>query len=765
MIVRRTFSWIMIAIVAIVGAVHIVPMFIPPWTPINCTYMDVDIRTGRTRITRYLAYRKISERIDESALSRVLPREMVDGVKPEWERVNTFSPGVNHSPYHWFHGAFNQIHNLEDLWQTANVDEPARRKMALNVLALWQFGGSHDMADDYIQGLDGLFDAKKREPLLQTIRALEIPEEHAEGDHLVLTVSYPDGRPMVREEGYRDAKGQFVNHGTREAWHAGGKRKSYEYFDHGRQHGLGFRWGGDGELNGIEKYKNGETVYRVSDTQNLKALRKSEEVRRNLEIGPGDRTDRRKVGGKVITVGLLDASQPGVISLVRPEAAQIVGPIVGPREPTPLTVHGLVIDATTKRAIPRFRLVPGALMSPGVTWQPHLITTHRGGRFDLPPDVRAWDKTRFRVEAEGYRPVVSRVVEKSEGDVKLTFAMQADAGISAVVRTPDGTPAAGAHVAWATLGREATGRGATIAFAADERFGYRVVTADAEGRFRLPAECDPGMIIVAHGRGYAEVRPADVIASGVVALRRWCRVEGRLLAGTKPVVGRKIRVYRIGSASYEAPTPSWEDEAITDADGRFACDRVVAGRLMIDRVFSAGDREGVVQGLVIPIEAREGQITRVGLGGPGRTLVGRFEAPKGFDLPIDWTKSSVRLGLEVPPVVLNGDEPDWAFFRKFVQSEESRAYFRDNLPVGPDGSFRIESVPPGNYQLIIWIEGPAVGKPAETRVFYAIGGVQFLVDPTVNIHGTEPQSLGTITVRPQPRASDDREDRIDVRGG
>ncbi|MGP0069776.1 MAG: hypothetical protein ACLQGP_40020 [Isosphaeraceae bacterium] len=422
-----------------------------------------------------------------------------------------------------------------------------------------------------------------------------------------------------------------------------------------------------------------------------------------------------------------------------------------PRKPQTLTVHGLVIDAATKRAIPQFRVIPGALMSPGVTWQPHLIATHRGGRFDLPPNPRAWKETRFRVEAEGYRPSVSRIVKRSEGEIKLTFVMQADAGISAVVRTPDGAPAAGAQVAWATLCREATGHGATIALAVDERFGYRVVTADAEGRFRLPAECDPGMIIVAHGRGYAEVRPADVIASGIVTLRRWCRVEGRLLAGTKPIVGQKVRVYRIGALSYESPTPSWDAEAITDTEGRFACDRVVAGRMVVDRFFPAGNGEGCVNGLATFIEVHEGQITRIGLGGPGRTLVGRFEAPKGFVLPIDWTKARVSLGLDAPHIGFPGDEPVWQIYRAFLNTEEGGAYNRDNLPVGRDGSFRIESVRPAQYHLRIWIDGPAVGKPAEPGIHYAIGRSEFQVDPTVNGPGDKPQSLGTITLRAQTR--------------
>jgi len=66
------------------------------------------------------------------------------------------------------------------------------------------------------------------------------------------------------------------------------------------------------------------------------------------------------------------------------------GPTDEPAKTVTLAVRGLVLDATTKRAIARFRVIPGALLSYGVTWQPHLITTHRGGRFDF--SSTGWDE-------------------------------------------------------------------------------------------------------------------------------------------------------------------------------------------------------------------------------------------------------------------------------------------------------------------------------------------------------------------------------------
>ena len=296
-----------------------------------------------------------------------------------------------------------------------------------------------------------------------------------------------------------------------------------------------------------------------------------------------------------------------------------------PAHPATLAVHGLVIDAATRRGIARFRVIPGALMSGGATWQPHLITAHRGGRFDLPPDARAWDETRFRVEAEGYRPGVisdrEKVGKGCQAHVCPPGRPRHLSGCPYARRCPGGR----AQAIWTTVSREATGHGETLTVSSHaERLGARVVIADEAGRFHLPPESNAGMIMVAHRSGYAEIRPADLLATHVVTVRLWCRVEGRVMAGTKPIAGQKVSVYRNGSPSGDSAGASWQDEAVTDADGRFACDRVVQGRLVVDRLFSQSAVKGIVHSFATLIEVREGLTTRVNLVGPGCVLVGRF---------------------------------------------------------------------------------------------------------------------------------------------
>src|SRR5262249_38370087 len=172
---------------------------------------------------------------------------------------------------------------------------------------------------------------------------------------------------------------------------------------------------------------------------------------------------------------------------------------------------------------------------------------------------------------------------------------------------------------------------------------------------------------------------------------------------------------------------------------------------VIDRVCSAGAVQGAVQGLATFIEVREGRTTRVILGGPGRALVGRCKAPKDLGLPIDWSQVRVRLGLKAPHIGFPGDEPVWEIYRAFLNTDEGKAYLRDNLPVERDGSFRMEPAPPGDSPLSIWVFGPAVGRPAESKKVYASGHTRIEVNPTWDERIEKPQALGTINLRTTPR--------------
>ena len=118
------------------------------WSPLNCWHEDVDINSGRVRHTRFLLYCQIGERIEDTWVSQNAnnPNTEVD-----WQRVNTFSPGVHHSPHYRYHGAIGQIKSLQIVESAIPFEPGARRRVADTLLALWQSNDSYLAADEYIR--------------------------------------------------------------------------------------------------------------------------------------------------------------------------------------------------------------------------------------------------------------------------------------------------------------------------------------------------------------------------------------------------------------------------------------------------------------------------------------------------------------------------------------------------------------------------------------------------------------------------------------
>jgi len=126
---------------------------IAPWTPLNCRYEDVDIRSGRIRHTRYLLFCRISDRIVSTVLSEALLPTDFDAASPDWRRVNTLSPGVPHSPTHTFGGAISQMDIIATMWKVVEFTPAARRESALRLLTSWQRGEGARDARPYVNAL------------------------------------------------------------------------------------------------------------------------------------------------------------------------------------------------------------------------------------------------------------------------------------------------------------------------------------------------------------------------------------------------------------------------------------------------------------------------------------------------------------------------------------------------------------------------------------------------------------------------------------
>ncbi len=119
------------------------------WARLWCEYDDVDINTGRIRQTHYVLYCKVSEKIEDSILTRTIG-EFPDGVEPDWRRVNTFPLGRRYSPHYVYHGAIAQIRGVEMIWQSCPFSDEAKKHVARTILHRWQSDRSYFRAGRYI---------------------------------------------------------------------------------------------------------------------------------------------------------------------------------------------------------------------------------------------------------------------------------------------------------------------------------------------------------------------------------------------------------------------------------------------------------------------------------------------------------------------------------------------------------------------------------------------------------------------------------------
>jgi hypothetical protein len=152
---RRTLLWAVVSVLVapvLLFAASLLGLF--PWSPINCTHHDVDIQSGRLRLTRYIFWLRVHESFEDSALTKALRPEDYAATKPEWRHAVTLSPGLRHSPHYIYHSAIAQIRQLELAWSLAEFTPAARRASAKRILQLWQQTGGDDGAKPYLRALD-----------------------------------------------------------------------------------------------------------------------------------------------------------------------------------------------------------------------------------------------------------------------------------------------------------------------------------------------------------------------------------------------------------------------------------------------------------------------------------------------------------------------------------------------------------------------------------------------------------------------------------
>lgn len=113
---------------------------------------EIDIRSGRVRLTSFVLFWKTKQQVVESPLSQVIPSTTADA--PDWHFANTFEGWSRVSPHYAYHSAIAQTRHLAQLWQMVPFSPEAKHQVATNVLKLWQADGGYWSAERYIFAVD-----------------------------------------------------------------------------------------------------------------------------------------------------------------------------------------------------------------------------------------------------------------------------------------------------------------------------------------------------------------------------------------------------------------------------------------------------------------------------------------------------------------------------------------------------------------------------------------------------------------------------------
>jgi RNA polymerase sigma factor (sigma-70 family) len=427
----------------------------------------------------------------------------------------------------------------------------------------------------------------------------------------------------------------------------------------------------------------------------------------------------------------------------------------------PLRVRGKVTDATTGRPIARFTVANGSYYRSAnesgafrnVNWHNGPRIDFTGGRYEVEHSHPLVAAVAVRIEAKGYKPATSEPFRMEAGDVAFDARLEPGVGPSGLVNGPDGRPLAGATVTLSTKSLRAQFYNGKF----HEGIYSQVVTG-ADGRFSFPAQTETLRVFVDHASGFAEADEKTLAGSSQLIIQPWGRIEGTVKIGARPAAGVQIRLSEtdLRWAPDEAMPITQAQQRITDEQGRYAFERVIAARLSVSRIFTL-ERSSfhVGTGCARIVTVKPGRTTWVDLGGTGRPVVGRFALPAGIKAGAIFPYNNQTLELIRPeppyPEILSGKERQ-AWLTEWLATAEGEAYSSSertlDTNVRPDGRFRIEDVPAGKYRLTAEVREPGNGVPGTYGAELASIDTEIVVPEIPGGRSDAPLDLGTIELKP-----------------
>ena len=387
--------------------------------------------------------------------------------------------------------------------------------------------------------------------------------------------------------------------------------------------------------------------------------------------------------------------------------------------------------------------------------------------------------TRFaaEIQADGYLPTRVTNVNSGQGELTLDFELKKGDPVRGVVRLPDGEPLEGALV-MLLAERDQVQMLLPAQFQADRVPIAGRTQTDAQGRFHFAPRLEMNCVIVSHALGFAEVSVDALQQLSEIVLQPWGRIKGDLKVGTQPSANQTIQLQNMYWRFTGWPSLMLMLQVQTDDGGHFVFEGVPPGQRKVS--FSPKFRKDKMGALGFShdqiVVVAPGETSYVTLGGAGRAVVGRISA-EGISKPIEWAQDVHKLTLKVglPPEAVVPERNAFASDQNYSNAmqhyiDRSRAYWLSDagreaqrmertymLLFSPDGSFRVNDVPPGTYELSVTpTEPPAPVKMAGGGTsFFAVGTtpigsvkVEVVVPEIGDAQEGTPVDLGMFRLKP-----------------
>jgi len=387
------------------------------------------------------------------------------------------------------------------------------------------------------------------------------------------------------------------------------------------------------------------------------------------------------------------------------------------------------------------------------------------------------------IEASGYLPKASGPLSGS--DTNMVFSLKRGSNLAGMVKLPDGRPARNVTV-YLTDMKDGVALDPDIQMQFELNRSLKSVRTDANGRFSFVPLLGAYAFYVYEKSGFGEIMMDDFAKSPVLQMQPLARVEGKLLVGSKPAANEKV-LLTYSSPPYLHHPRSFAPihlslNATTRPDGTFVFESVPPVPVSVFHVPKVKDSQAgfLAVSQITGFTLKSGETRAVTLGGQGRPVTGKFVI-NGHPGKLDWRQdvSSLELIVSDPPGIpslrealniysaaLNAsqtEEERKMIKQSFLPKREAilqkiAAFYRTDagmqhhfskktyvLNFQQDGTFRVEDVPPGRYELRFELRGSA-GDERSRGPLIATSKQEIEIASMPGGRSDQPQDMGTITV-------------------